>query len=61
MLIIFGEKDDCYDYNPTNILRFFEKYVPKAKIKILPRADHVYLNEEEAFAQTVLDFARTFK
>ncbi len=59
ILVVFGEKDDCYDYNPENIRRFFKANLKAAKIKILSRADHVYLNEEAAFAQTVLTFAET--
>ena len=60
-LLIFGEKDDCYDYNPKSILNFFKKYLKDAKIEILPKANHVYLNEEEVFARTVLQFAQAQK
>jgi len=61
ILVLFGEKDDCYDYGPEEIRTFFITYLKNAKMEIVPKANHVYLNQEEAFAQLVLKFAENMK
>lgn len=58
LLIIFGEKDECFDYNPEGITKFFRKQSPDATFTILPNANHIYLNEENAFAKKVVEFVK---
>lgn len=61
ILVLFGEKDDCYDYDPEKIRAFFQANIKNAKTKMVPKANHVYLNHEEAFAQAVLKFSENMK
>lgn len=58
MFVIFGEKDNCFEYDPKGITAFFKKNTPTAKMAVIPRANHVYLGEEHAFAQEVCGFVK---
>ncbi len=58
MTVVFGEKDHCFDYDPTEIISFFKKHVPHAKLTVIPTADHVYLGAEKCLAQELCDFAK---
>ncbi len=61
LLILFGENDDCFNYNSEGITKFFKTHAPDAKFIILSNANHTYLNEEKTFAKTVAEFVKEVK